>query len=566
MSEAGFSDRDPQPTTTARELANSLETYAEKLSAAAQKIEHEREKVQENKAEIQEEYDAVVRSFVEAEVTEIDGPRFDKINGLSENVQELNTQSLSFLRDKALKARDRALDDLNKNQDGPTIDAAGFQERKEEAIKAVDDAREKSTQARLESKAASKASDAWKKTEAFAFVKLDEAVTTNGGRPLKDNRDYYNPRGWLLKAKNWLFEGADYRKVRRELASYGQGTKGRDVFAEIASWKTQTAQLEKADVSAEETLSQAVDAVCEKKASFEKFHKYDDVILSDDKIVKILQDKVVTFFDTEAFLTEAAKEYGEDFPRKIPVLFAKGSTLFKLECGLEDKGLVLAKQIDGVEEQYEKIKSMSRRRPDREVPVDLETLQKRQNAQLKEYDYYTDASYQSRSRAMSFEPSTTVVYHDNSPSFFETMLMVELLSPSHAHETTIYHDAAPTYSPAETTPFAANLLGLDQDAASNMGLPDSVFEPSPEVQSQMADWGLDSYTAGMFSNTDLDAGQASEVFPVDRSVDDFLSGGAGSDHQDSGSNFWDNGPSLSDDEDRFASLHDNSDSSPGGMS
>ncbi|TAL35608.1 MAG: hypothetical protein EPN97_06950 [Alphaproteobacteria bacterium] len=483
----------PQSQATAREVALELGGFTQQLREASKKLEQEASNIRAAKAEIKEELDDTVKTFVKTTFTSLTDGKFDELSRTAQKVPELGTQSPSFYVKKLQLARDEGLKTINAQLD-ETIDADGFQKRYTQAKEQSQEAAQKGETARGLARQASQAIENWHKTGDYEFMQMDKRVAEAGKPALtSDNRAFYEPKGFFQKAWWYVSKGSEYRGVRKALKDYGHGLGGKDAFADLAGFKTKDTQLEKSKTDANASYEAA--AAEQQKASslIRLFSTVESQVKTDDQILSLAQDKVATYFSTPAFVTAIEGQYGEDFPASVPLMIAKMTTLDKLAEGVQEKIQIAHKNYTAAAEQYQKV---SRIPAYKKVNVDMDDLQKRNRARIQEYDNYTTAANRSWNRTRTYSPSHTTVYVDRSPSFFELMLLNEMLNSNHHNQ--VYHQHHNTYAPDPMASYTTDLMKVDKSAAANLGIPTSVFDTSPEVARQMQDLGVSNYKTNDF--------------------------------------------------------------------
>jgi len=491
MTDANTASQQPNATATAREVAQELGGFTRSLRESGQKLEQEIANINTAKAGIKEELDDTIKTFVKNTLTDIKGEKFDEIARIAQGVPELGAQGLAFYLKKLTDSRESALATVNASLD-ETIDVDGFQERYTAAKAAADAAGTKVATASAASDTAEAAIRTWQKSADFEFVALDKKITNEGGVALTaDNRAFYEPKNIFAAAWNYMTKGAQYREVRGALKEYGHGKNGKDAFADLAGFKAKDEQLAKAFDTAEATVAAAQAEQAAAKALVSKFGAAAGQIKTDAELLTLVQDKVVSYFNTPEFTTAISKQYGEDFPRSIPLLTAKTDTLTKLEEGVQAKLDTVNANYLQASAQYAKLSKLPAYQ---KIGVDMDDLQKRNRARIQEYDNYATAANQSWNRTTSWSPSPSVVYVDNSPSFFEMMLIADMMNSNRNYNYNERIDFVPT----PVSSYQADLMGLNNQSAQQFGIPESVFDTSPAIQQQMADIGISDYNTNDF--------------------------------------------------------------------
>lgn len=503
MTDANTASSQPNATATAREVAQELGGFTRSLRESGQKLEQEIANINTAKAGIKEELDDTIKTFVKNTLTDIKGEKFDEIARIAQGVPELGAQGLAFYLKKLTDSRDSALATVNASLD-ETIDVEGFQDRYTAAKSAAEAAGAKVSTASAASDTAEAAIRSWQKTADFEFVALDKKITSEGGVALTaDNRAFYEPKNIFAAAWNYMTKGAQYREVRGALKEYGHGKNGKDAFADLAGFKAKDSQLAQTFTDSEATLAAAQAEQTAAKGLLSKFGAAAGQIKSDAELLTLVQDKVVSYFSTPEFTTAISKQYGEDFPRSIPLLTAKTDTLTKLEEGVQAKLDTVNANYLQASTQYAKLSKLPAYQ---KLNVDMDDLQKRNRARVQEYDNYATAANQSWNRTTSWSPSPSVVYVDNSPSFFEMMLIADMMNSNRNYNYNERIDFVPT----PVSSYQADLMGLNNQSAQQLGIPESVFDTSPAIQQQMADIGISDYKTNDFLFDSAPAGIAND--------------------------------------------------------
>lgn len=503
MTDVNTASSQPNATATAREVAQELGGFTRSLRESGQKLEQEIANINTAKAGIKEELDDTIKTFVKNTLTDIKGEKFDEIARIAQGVPELGAQGLAFYLKKLTDSRDSALATVNASLD-ETIDVEGFQDRYTAAKSAAEAAGAKVSTASAASDTAEAAIRSWQKTADFEFVALDKKITSEGGVALTaDNRAFYEPKNIFAAAWNYMTKGAQYREVRGALKEYGHGKNGKDAFADLAGFKAKDSQLAQTFTDSEATLAAAQAEQTAAKGLLSKFGAAAGQIKSDAELLTLVQDKVVSYFSTPEFTTAISKQYGEDFPRSIPLLTAKTDTLTKLEEGVQAKLDTVNANYLQASTQYAKLSKLPAYQ---KLNVDMDDLQKRNRARVQEYDNYATAANQSWNRTTSWSPSPSVVYVDNSPSFFEMMLIADMMNSNRNYNYNERIDFVPT----PVSSYQADLMGLNNQSAQQLGIPESVFDTSPAIQQQMADIGISDYKTNDFLFDSAPAGIAND--------------------------------------------------------
>ncbi len=481
-------------TTTARELANELGSFTRELKNSASALQTEISNIEAAKTEIHEELKDTIKSFVVNTLSDLNGAEFDIIASLAENVPELGGHGIAYYRKKMIEERDAALQTANEIM-SQTVDAADFQSVISTASEAVKSAKKDWKFVKEQADATYRELAEFRQSEKYSYVKLAETIASHGSKPLsQDNSDYYTPTNIFTAIIKWCTEDANYRAVRKALVKYGHGEDGKDFFADIAGFEGTSLVLEDAYESNQKLLKAQEDAVRQANDTLEKFSGIASRVKTDDQILEAIQLKVVNYLMTPEFIKVTSGQFAEDFPRNISLMTAKLETLDKLQNGAEGKLNELNDNILKVTQQYNRVNKM---KSYAEVRVDLDQMRQQHSARRMHYDNYARATGESWSRTRSYEPPASVVYVDNSPSFFQTMLMYDMLTSHRSYD--VMHDRS-SFASSPLSPYTAGMMGMDRQSADAYGVPDSVFT-SPEVEQQMADMGIDNYHAGNFSFT-----------------------------------------------------------------
>ncbi len=460
-------------TTTAREFAQEMGNFAESLRQSRDELSAEIAKIKTAKSEIQEEYAASLKGFVKNTLPALNGEQFDALNELTQEVPELGGQSLAFYRQKLLDTREQALQSVNQSQSG-TLDASGFEQAQAAAQTVIDNALTAKSKTDATLAIASSALQKWKNTSEYEFVALDQELRSQGAPGLSpENRNYYAPQhvslGYL---KKWLTD-ALFKKVGTALEDYGHGTGGKDVFADMAANTKKTQDLTQTVTRAQAAAAASGEAVAKAREAAAKFTAVKDKIKTDDELLALVQDKVVSYLATPEFVKAVSDKYGEDFPRNLPLLSAKLSTLAKLQQGAEGKVGEIDKQIDAANIQARRAGKL---RPYQELGVNLDAVRQQNAARRTNYDNYTRATRTSWSNTRSYKPSSTTVYVDRGPDYFDYLIMNEIMNGSQRH-----HGGQRTNDPT-LAPYTADLLGVGKaQAEKDFGVPSSAFDLLPDT-------------------------------------------------------------------------------------
>lgn len=483
-------------TATAREVALELGSFTQQLKAASDKLQTEKQNINTAKSEIKEELDDTVKTFVKTTFTSLTDGKFDELSRTSQNVPELGAQSVSFYIKKLQLNRDEALKSINASL-SETIDAEGFQQR---YTKAQDDSKAAATAestARGAARVATTDINNWQRTGDYEFIQMDKRVSEAGLPALtSDNRAFYEPKNFIQKAWWAMTKGSEYRGVRKALKDYGHGVGPKDAFADLAGFKAKDASLQAALTTANTAEQTAAATQQTANALVRQFGQVEAQVKTDDQILGLAQDKVASYFSTPAFVTAIKGQYGEDFPASVPLMIAKMSTLDKLEEGVDAKIQTANANYTAAAKQYNQI---SRVPAYKKVNVDMDDLQKRNRARIQEYDNYATAANQSWTRTKSYAPTHTTIYVDRSPSFFEMMLLNDMLNSHRSYQVNNYNN----YNPNPMSSYTTDLMGVDRTQAAAQGIPAAVFDTSPEVKQQMQDIGIQDYKTNdfMFDST-----------------------------------------------------------------
>ncbi|MEZ0225540.1 MAG: hypothetical protein ACAH83_13375 [Alphaproteobacteria bacterium] len=482
----------PQSQATAREVALELGGFTQQLREASKKLDQESSNIRAAKGEIKEELDDTVKTFVRTTFTSLDDGKIDELSRTAQKVPELGAQSVAFYIKKLKLDRDDGLKAIN-DQLSETIDADGFQKRYQQAKEEGQEAATKGETARGLARQASSAIANWQKTGDYEFIQMDKKIAESGGLSLtSDNRAFYEPKGFVQKAWWFCTKGGNYRGVRKALKDYGHGLGGKDAFADLAGFKTKDAQFSQALTDAKSAEQTAAAAQEKANGLVRLFSTAEKQVKTDDQILSLAQEKIATYFSTPAFVTAIQGQYGEDFPASVPLMIAKMTTLDKLEEGVQEKLKTANENYRAAAKQYEKV---SRIPAYKKVGVDMDDLQKRNRARIQEYDNYTTAANRSWTKTKSYRPTHTTVYVDRSPSFFELILLNDLLNSQRHYDT---HHNHQHYTPDPMSSYTTELMKVDKSAAATFGIPTSVFDTSPEVARQMQDIGVSDYKTNDF--------------------------------------------------------------------
>jgi hypothetical protein len=480
------------PTTTARELSMELSRFAEDLKQTADELRGELSEMKQAKTDITEELSHTAKTFSENTLTELEGDDFDTIAEIAQNVEELSSQSLSYVRRDMTTERDRALQTINETLD-EAVDAEGFQQALADAREASGNARQKAAAAQNELEEAKSALLQWEETSTEDdLVRLNDAIAKTGGIDLaQDNRSFYEAR---LLVSTWRYiTNSSYRKVRHALDEYGHGQDGKDAFADLPNFKDKYDTFNAAIENAQATYDQAIEEQQTANAKVDTFRQAGNV-KTDEQILEALQEKVANdLVSCPAFITAMAKHYAEDFPRNLALLVAKKDTLEKLEKGTQDKLSQAQTNYSQITDQYSK---MSRLRPHTKIKGDLDKIKKRNRASSASYKRYRHAARNGWTRTRDYDwdynNGTRTVYVDTGPSYFETMLIYNMMF-DHDHHHHHYHhgNEQGQFYADENASFSADLMGVDKEAGEAMGLPGETFELSEAAAAEFNDIGVD---------------------------------------------------------------------------
>lgn len=275
------------------------------------------------------------------------------------------------------------------------------------------------------------------------------------------------------------------------LKAYGHGTNGLDVFADITGFKAKDTEIAAAVTTTESLAVTARDEYDAKYALANTLQKYAGNVDTDDEILVKLRDRAKAYFETPAFVEAAAKEYGEDFPRAIPLISAKLTMLEKLLDGVNAK---IKQAKEAAVEALAQRSKWDRAKPSFEVNFDLDAYRRQNNGRLAEYSRYREAAEQGRNNTRTYTPdysSTTYVQTNSGPSTLETLLWYHLLFGNNGSQAQSH--SASTVQPDTLSPFTADLFGITKDSAAAMSIPDKVFAPTPALTELMRDAGVDDY-------------------------------------------------------------------------
>lgn len=490
-------------TTTARELANELGRFAEDLKQTADELRTELASMKQAKEDISDEISSTAQDFVANTLDELEGDEFDTIAEIGQNVPELGSQGLAFYRKKLTDNRDSTLQAVNETLD-VAVDAAGFQAALQNAEETYTAASGKASAAYTELGSAQSAFDDWKKsTTKDDLVELDDEIAEKGGHRLTaDNKDYYKPSLWKY------ITSSTFRTVRHALDEYGHGTDGKDAFADLENFRGEYKGYEDAITNAQADYEAAE---AEKEGAenvIRKLRGAADDIKTDEQILEAVQAKVAQdLVDCPEFIIAMAKHYEEDFPRNLPLLIAKQDTLGKLIEGTQGKLSDVQNKYTEISRQFER---MSRLRPNQKVKGDLDQISRRNKAKTAEYRRYRNAARDSWTRTRDYEwdyDRNRTVYINEGPDLLTTLLIYDILSDRNSHYDHV--PGAGEFQPDENANFAADLIGVDQEAGEELGLPGETFELSEEASEEMAGFGFEDYQPG--ETFDAEEGETFEI-------------------------------------------------------
>lgn len=491
--------------TTARELAAELKRFAADLNDTADQLRAELAEMVQAEAEIKRELHHTAAKFVGNTITELEGDGFDTTAEIAQTIEELGSQGLTFFRTTLTENSERALKAVNETLD-QTVDPQGFQIILEDAEQKYRIAAGTADKAQGQLTAARAALKKWKDASVEDdLVDLDDAIATKGGLRLNsDNRSFYEPPNIFVAVGRYL-RSSSYRSVRRALEAYGHGRDGKDAFGDLANFREEYKRYNQDINAAQTAFNEAEGKKDTAAAAKDRFAGFARDIKTDAQILQAVQDKVVKdLIDCPAFITAMASHFEEDFPRNLPFLVAKLNTLDKLAKGTEGKLEDVQAKYTKVTDQYQKL---SRLQQSIKVKTDLDALRRNNAAHSAECQNYTKAARRAwqRAKEASYED-----YHRhggeagrNSTDLFQTMLIYQMLTSGSRDR----YDRVPSKNElADDSRFAADLMGVDKDAARKAGLPDEAFDISPATAREMSDFGVSDYKPGTLA---FDIGKSS---------------------------------------------------------
>jgi hypothetical protein len=424
-------------TTTARELTNELERFANDLKDTANKLGTELTEMRQAQTDISEELVSAAKSFLDNTLTELYGNEFDTIAEIAQNLESLGTQGLTFFRNSLIEKRDSALANINKTLDH-TIDIAKFNTILAEAQQAFDDACTKASNAHSELDQAQQDLKEWEdNTVEDDLVRLDQDIREKGGVNLN--------------------------------------TDNKSAFADLTNFREKYDNFNAAILAAETNYESANSEKSKAENLIGKLSLAADQIKTNEEILETVQNKLVKDLKSSPdFIIAMAEHYEEDFPRKLPLLFAKLNLLSKLEAGTSDKLETVQNRYKETSLQYSK---MSQLRPNQRIKGDLEAIQKHNKATTSEFKRYGIAARDSWRRTRDYEWNLNTngsADANNGPNHLETLLIYNMLSDNDSH-----YDHVPSkkeFHADENSRFVADLAGIDQETGKNIGLPSDTFK------------------------------------------------------------------------------------------
>jgi len=482
-------------SVTVRELATELKRFADGLSETATQLRTELAGMGQAQSQINQELSHTAKSFVEKNLTALEGHDFDTMAEIAQNVEELSSQGLAFFRSSLVTQRDRALQTVNESLD-KTVDAEGFKATLQEATEAYRAAKGAADEEKSKLDAAKTDLKTWQdNTVENNLVDLDDEIAKKGGlRLTSDNRGYYEVPNIFVAVWRYI-TNATYRNVRHTLEKYGHGKDGKDAFADIVNFRKKYEEYNQAISAAQTPYDAALAKQNTAQTVKNRLAGLAGDIKTDAQILSAVQDKVTADLkESPEFMQALAAHYAEDFPRNLPFLFAKLATLDTLQKGTKSK-------LEDVQLNYEKItdqyRKLSRLQSSLRVKnINLESLRKQNDAYRAECNHYSKAARQAWNRARDysyddyFRQRGSTVPKDNSPDLIKTILMYQMLTSGNRDR----FDRPPSTSElAKDSRFAADLMGVDKDTARKAGLPDSVFDISDDTAREMAALGVADY-------------------------------------------------------------------------
>ncbi len=468
-----------QPTATVREVKNELDRYIASLRQTGTNLNNEIVNARQAREELARELDHLAEKFISSTITSLDSEDLSVIEEMAGKVPEIGSGSLSFIASELARKREAALTKASELLQMP-VTAEEYQTQlqilqQQYADHNLDALSQQESEARS-------AKSVWNKTDAASFVKLEEKIVPLGAPQIApENRAYFEPTNIFSAMYRYVTRPDYYREVRKALVEYDHGDGGRDVFADMDTWRKEAIKLDAAIVSTTLAYIEGQKNSAGIKSQLNNLASLAAPIVSDEEILEEVQERACSFLAHPEFCKLAAAHYAEDFPQKIFLLHAKFQAMDKIIDGAQNKFGDLQKDLTNATEAHHKL---SREPSHGKVKIDIDTMRQSNERKATRYREYADTTHESWDRTRNYDAPTTVVYRDSGPNLFEMYLWHEILFGNDHHDH--HHDSVQS-TPTQYTPISqsqAEILGVSEKEA--------------------ADLGIDTTTAFDFERNDLD--------------------------------------------------------------
>lgn len=467
--------------TSVNTVLSELNTYIETLRATARELTVSIDNAKGAKQGIDQERDHASSSFVRSTIDSLasrDIVTFDTLSTQAPSTAINGGKSLGYTVRSMQQARAEALQTAE-SVTGKPLSLASFPTELAQAEGALASLNEKYKPLKDKIIAAEDAVATWKRDPKYKLVKIESEITRLGGPELSPaNRSHYE-RGLIATAWQYYFGPAYFRKAIDALAANKHGENGQDVFADMAAHRTREAELIKQVTTASEEANGLETQLKAAQKHTNSLAALKPRIVGDDKILSRVHETATGYFADNDFCQVAQAQYGEDFPSEIIPLNVKIKAMDKIISGSQSRYDALAKEI---QKTADTIAKLQRKKSGARVNVDMDQLRESNKRKSDYYDSCARTSRESWKRAHQYQAPTTVIVHDNSPSFWETMMWQSILNGNNGHhdhyetrtiETTHIEQSAPTVTREQ-----ADILGIDKGNADSMGvsIPDFDFD------------------------------------------------------------------------------------------
>ncbi|MCD8493995.1 MAG: hypothetical protein LRY39_00940 [Alphaproteobacteria bacterium] len=233
-------------STTIDKFRKEAKRYIDSLQERSAKLDAEIKKIKQDSSDILKEFKATAKTFAHNTLYELEGPAFDNIADLAQNIPQLTGQGLAYYRQSLFDRREAGLAAVNRILK-ETVDVATFPAVLATAQTGYNLARNNAEQAQAAAAEAGKKLQEWNDSDEHKFVEFDQSLRSTGKPGIgPDTRDYYDTESLREAIIRYITRDASYRNVRRTLVSYRQGFDGRDAFADIGTFKEKEAALSSA--------------------------------------------------------------------------------------------------------------------------------------------------------------------------------------------------------------------------------------------------------------------------------------------------------------------------------